>query len=141
MSELKTKPTEGDVSVFIDGVTPEWKRDDSREILKLMKKITGLEPKMWGPSIIGFGSYHYKYKSGREGDWFLTGFSPRKQNMTIYLVGGFADSESLLEKLGKHKISVGCLYFKKLEDIDLNILEKLIIKSIEALKEHYKEFN
>jgi hypothetical protein len=141
MSELKTKPNNEDVNAFIDGVEPAWKQDDSKELLKLMKKITGEDPKMWGPSIIGYGSYHYKYESGREGDWFLTGFSPRKQNMTVYLNGGFAGSEKLLEKLGKHKISVGCLYVKKLADIDISILEQLIIKSVETLKVRYKEFN
>lgn len=141
MSDLKTKPNQGDVKAFIDTVEPEGKREDSQELLKLMAKITGLEPKMWGPSIIGYGNYHYKYKSGREGDWFLTGFSPRKQNMTVYLMGGFAESESLLEKLGKHKVSVGCLYFKKLADIDIEILKQLVTKSIDTLKERYKEFN
>ncbi|MEQ9405768.1 MAG: DUF1801 domain-containing protein [Cyclobacteriaceae bacterium] len=141
MAELKTIPNDGDVDAFIDAVEPEWKRDDSRELLKLIGKITGEKPKMWGPSIIGYGDYHYKYASGREGDWFLSGFSPRKQSMTVYLMGGYDDAEELLEKLGKHKTSVGCLYFKKLEDIDLKILEELIIHSIEKLKVRYKDFN
>ncbi len=141
MAELKTKQNEGDVNSFLDSVEPEWKRDDSREILAMMKKITGEEPKMWGASIVGFGSYHYKYKSGREGDWFLTGFSPRKQSMTVYMMGGYAETSELLQKLGKHKTSVGCLYFKKLAELDLKVLEELIKKSIAKLKETYKEYN
>ena len=141
MAELKTKPTTKSVDDFIDSVTPEWKRDDTRILLSLMKKVTGEQPIMWGDSIIGFGSYHYKYKSGQEGDWFLAGFSPRKQSMTVYIMGGFKGAEAILEKLGKHKKSVGCLYFKRLDDIEIELLEDLIEKSIEALKQRYKEYN
>ena len=92
---------------------------------------------MWGDSIIGFGSYHYKYKSGREGDWFLTGFSPRKQSFTVYLMGGNKNKEQLLANIGKHKSSTGCLYFKKLEDIDLEVLKELVSSSVQNLKETY----
>lgn len=141
MAELKTRHNADDVNAFINAADSERKRDDSFELLRLIKKITGEEPRMWGASIIGFGRYHYKYKSGREGDWFLSGFSPRKQSMTVYLTGGYSGSEDLLKKLGKHKVSVGCLYFKKLEDIDVSILEQLIINSVETLKERYRKFN
>ncbi len=141
MAELKTKPTDASVEDFIDSVESETKRDDCRELLKLIGKITGEKPKMWGDSIVGFGDYHYKYKTGREGDWFLSGFSPRKQSMTIYMMGGYEGSEDLLPKLGKHKTSVGCLYVNKLADIDLQILEKLVKNSIKLLKTRYKEHN
>lgn len=141
MAELKTKPNEQNVDTFLDSIEPEWKRHDSWEVLKLLRKITGEQPKMWGASIVGFGSYHYKYKSGREGDWFLTGFSPRKQSMTVYMMGGYTETSGLLEKIGKHKTGVGCLYFKKLADIDLGILKQLIEKSIERLKDTYQDFN
>ncbi len=141
MAELKTKPNQQSVEAFIDSVEPEWKRDDAREILKLIQKITGEEPVMWGDSIVGFGNYHYKYETGREGDWFLAGFSPRKQSMTVYMMGGFSGQDELLEKLGKHKNSVGCLYIKKLADVDIDILEKMIKRSVETLKKRYAEYN
>ncbi|MFK7953876.1 MAG: DUF1801 domain-containing protein [Ekhidna sp.] len=141
MAELKTKPTGDNLNHFINSVEPEWKRDDSKVLLEMLERISGQKPQMWGASIIGYGSYHYKYESGREGDWFLTDFSPRKQNMTVYLVGGFEGVEHLLEKLGKHKVSVGCLYFKRLADIDTSILDQLVRHSITTLKERYKEFN
>lgn len=137
MAELKTQPNDLSAEEFIEAVKPEWKKEDCQVILQLMRKVTQLEPKMWGNSIVGFGSYHYTYESGREGDWFLTGFSPRKQNMTVYLIGGYQDSNSLLSDLGKHKTSVGCLYFKKLSDIDVAVLEKLIVQSVEKLKQTY----
>lgn len=136
MAELKTKPTEGDVNKFIESIEPE-KREDCKKLLKLIGKITNEKPIMWGTSIVGFGTYHFKYKSGREGDWFLSGFSPRKQNLTIYMMAGYEDTDELLTKLGKHKTSVGCLYVKKLADVDIKILEKLIRKSIEMLKKRY----
>ena len=141
MAELKTKPNQQNVETFIEVVEPEWKRDDARALLKLIQNITSEQPCMWGDSIIGFGNYHYKYDSGREGDWFLTGFSPRKQSTTIYIMGGFDGQEELLEKLGKHKKSVGCLYIKKLAEVDIHILEKIIRKSIETLKKRYEEYN
>jgi hypothetical protein len=100
----------------------------------MMESITKAEPKMWGTSIVGFGSYHYIGKSGREGDWMLTGFSPRKQNITLYLMSGFDSEEKLLEKLGKHKTSVGCLYFKKLADVDKKVLKELVTASVKKMK-------
>ena len=141
MAELKTKPTGGDVEAFIDTVESEQKRDDARELLKIMKEITGDAPTMWGTSIIGFGKYHFRYESGREGDWMVAGFSPRKQNLTIYMMGGLENQEELLSKVGKAKHSVGCLYVKKLEDIDLNVLSDMIKLSITTVKNRYAEFN
>lgn len=141
MSELKTKPNHGDVESFIASVEPEQKRDDSRALLKMMQEITREEPVLWGPSIIGFGNYHYVYESGREGDWFLTGFSPRKQALTIYLMGSYGFDNPLMDKLGKHKTGKGCLYVKKLDDVDEKVLKELIEKSIEALKKRYADYN
>lgn len=137
MTELKTKPTKKSVNKFLLSVD-EKRRDDCQIVLKLMQKITGKNPKMWGDSMVGFGDYHYKYKTGREGDWFVTGFSPRKQNLTIYIMPGFSNYSSLLDKLGKHKHSVSCLYVKKLADIDLKVLEKLIAKSVADMATLYK---
>ena len=133
MAELKTKPNDQSVEAFLDAVADEKKRQDSYTILELMKQVTGEEPTMWGDSIVGFGSYHYKYKSGREGDWFLTGFSPRKQNLTLYIMAGFDQYDALLEKLGKFKTGKSCLYIKKVEDIDLPTLRELIEQSVQHL--------
>lgn len=141
MAELKTRPNDKSVAEFIDAVEPEWKRDDAREVLNLLQKITGEEPVMWGDSIVGFGNYHYKYESGRELDWFLAGFSPRKTSMTIYMMGGFEGHDQYLEKLGKFKKSVGCLYIKKMADVDMGILEQMTIKSIETIKKRYADYN
>ena len=133
MSELKTKPTKSSVPGFIDTIEDPVKRQDCRTLVNLMKKVTGAPPVMWGSSIIGFGSYHYKYASGREGDWFVSGFSPRKQNMTVYIMGGLKD-QKLFDKLGKYKTGKGCLYFKRLSDIDQGILKEIITNSVERLK-------
>ena len=134
MAELKTKRNKGDVKAFLNSVSDETKRQDSFTILELMKKITGKEPEMWGGSIVGFGSYHYKYASGREADWMLTGFSPRKQNLTLYIMDGFEKYDKLLGKLGKHSTGKSCLYIKKLENIDTDVLEKLVRKSVEYMQ-------
>jgi hypothetical protein len=133
MAEPKTKPTNQDVHQFIKAVEDEKKRVDSFEILKLMQKVTGEKPVMWGPSIVGFGSYHYKYKTGQEGDWPLTGFSPRKQNLTLYIMSGFKRYEELLSKLGKFKTGKSCLYIKKMEDINTKVLEELIRQSVDYI--------
>jgi len=132
MAELKTKLNDGSVIAFLDSVEDEKKRKDSYFILDLMKKITGQEPKMWGSSIIGFGSYHYKYASGQEGDWPITGFSPRKQNLTLYIMDGFDKYEGEMKHLGKYKTGKSCLYIKKIEDIDLVVLESIIKKSVRS---------
>lgn len=136
-SELKTKQSDASVENFISTVSDEKKRDDCHAIAKLMKKVTKEEPKMWGPSIVGFGTYHYKYASGREGDWPLTGFSPRKQNLTLYIMPGFDKYEELMRKLGKYKIGKSCLYIKNLEDVDNAVLEKLIKSSVDYMKKKY----
>ncbi len=130
MAELKTKITEQSVEDFLNAITDEQTRQDCFAIAKLMQKATKAKPKMWGPSIVGFGSYHYKYESGRESDWFLTGFSPRKQNLTLYIMAGFARYDELMRKLGKHKTGKSCLYIKRLEDIDLKVLKELIEQSV-----------
>jgi len=136
MAELKTKLNDGDVEAFLNSIDEEQKRKDSFEILEKMKRITKNEPKMWGTSIIGFGTYHYKYDSGREGDWFLAGFSPRKQNLTLYIMSGFDHKKETLSKLGKYKSSKGCLYIKKLSDVDDKILDKLITDSVRQLQKN-----
>lgn len=130
MSEPKTKPTNKSVEGFLNAVEHPQKKKDSFELLKIMKEITKEEPAMWGPSIVGFGSVHYKYASGREGDWPITGFSPRKRNLTVYIMPGFEDFGDLLEKLGKHKVGKSCLYINKLADVDTAILKEIIQKSI-----------
>ena len=135
MAELKTKQNEQDVYEFLDGVSNETRKNDGYAVLELMRTTTGLEPRMWGDSIVGFGSYHYKYASGREGDWFLTGFSPRKQSLTVYIMPGFDEYEALLERLGKHKIGKSCLYINKLEEVDLSVLKMLIEKSVNKMAE------
>lgn len=133
MSQLKTQKNDASVTDFLNAVPDEKKRRDSFIILELMQKITGEEPVMWGDSIIGFGSYRYKYASGRQGEWFQVGFSPRKQNLTLYIMAGFDNYESLLEKLGKFKTGKSCLYINKLEDIDLDTLHKLIRQSVDHI--------
>jgi hypothetical protein len=133
MAELKTQPTDRDVIAFLNGIPDEKKRRDSFTIMDLMQQVTQSKPVMWGDAIIGFGSYHYCYESGREGDWFLTGFSPRKQNLTLYIMSGFDQHDALLAKLGKHTTGKSCLYIKRLEDINLPALEELVRLSVEFL--------
>ena len=137
MAENKTKPTGDSVVAFLEGVAHEQRKKDSFVVLELMKEITQEEPTMWGPSIIGFGEYHYKYESGREGDFFLTGFSPRKQSLTLYIMGGFSQYDSLLAHLGKHKTGKSCLYINKLDDIDMDVLREMIQKSVKYISEKY----
>ena len=134
MAELKTKETTVSVEEFLDEVADEQVRRDSEKISALMEKATGAKPKMWGASIIGFGKRHLKYESGRELDWMEIGFSPRKQNLTLYLNIGEGWDEALLSKLGKHKLGKGCLYFKRLSDIDEKVLDELIEKSVESIR-------
>lgn len=131
MAELKTKPNEQDVETFLNSVENEKKRQACFTLKELMEEVTGAEAKMWGDSIVGFGSYHYKYKSGREGDWFLTGFSPRKQNLTLYIMSGFGGYDELLDDLGKYKTGKSCLYINKIEDVDLKVLRELVKQSAE----------
>ncbi len=130
MVELKTKQNKASVTGFLRGIEDPQRRKDCRTVLELMKEVTGSGPKMWGDSIVGFGSYHYKYASGREGDWFVTGFSPRKANLTLYIMAGFSRYKELLAKLGKHKTGKSCLYIKSLADVDLAILRQLVEDSV-----------
>jgi hypothetical protein len=134
-TEPKTKVNDASVTKFLNSVADEQKRNDCFEILTMMKQITKEEPKMWGSSIVGFGSYHYKGKSGREGDWMLIGFSPRKQNLTLYLTGGFDTHADLLKTLGKFTTSVGCLYIKTLDAVDKKVLKALLQASVKKMKQ------
>ena len=126
MSENKTKPTDANVEEFLENVESEQRRSDALELLQLMMDVTNEKPVMWGPSIVGFGSYHYKTKSGREGDMPQTGFSPRKASLTVYIMPGFEEFDDLLGKLGKHKIGKSCLYINKLADVDTDVLKQII---------------
>ena len=137
MTENKTKETKASVDKFISNIKEEVIREDCYKLIELMKSVTKEEPKMWGPSIIGFGTYHYKYASGREGDMCLTGFSPRKQNFTIYLMGGLEKQKTQLEKLGKHKIGKACLYLKSLNEVNQKILKEMIVQSVKEMKRIY----
>ncbi|MEX0703198.1 MAG: DUF1801 domain-containing protein [Planctomycetales bacterium] len=134
MAELKTKPTGESVESFLDAIADERKRADAYAILALMREVTGEAPRMWGPSIVGFGSYHYKYATGREGDWPLTGFSPRKRNLTLYVGCDIERYANLLKKLGKHTTGKGCLYVKRLDDIHLPTLKELVKRSVKDLR-------
>jgi hypothetical protein len=134
MAELKTKPTNESVTTFLNSIKNEKKRRDSFTILDLMKEITREEPEMWGTSIIGFGRYHYKYASGREAEWFLVGFSPRVQSLTLYIMSGFDAYDDLLGKLGKYKTGKSCLYINKLEDVEPSILRELITESVAHMR-------
>jgi hypothetical protein len=134
MADLKTVPTKFSVDKFLRDIKDEQKRDDCYEILKIMEKATKSRAKMWGTAIVGFGDYHYVYESGREGDWFITGFSPRKQNLTLYMMGGFQQFEDLMKKLGKYSTGKGCLYINKLEDVDTKVLKEIITRSVKAVK-------
>lgn len=134
MAELKTKENSKSVDLFLDSVKDEKKRDDCYKIMDWMKKATGKEPKMWGKNIVGFGNYHYKYKSGREGDWFMTGFSPTKTNISLHLIAGFERYHDLMDNLGKCKTGRGCLYIKTLDDIDTKTLKTLIKRSFAEMK-------
>lgn len=138
MAENKTKKNHRSVTDFLEGVENEKKRADSLAVLELMQEVTGESPKMWGASLVGFGDYHYKYESGREGDWFLTGFSPRKQNLTLYIMAGFDEYDELMSRLGKFKTGKSCLYIKKLEDVDLDVLCELVSKSVKHTLETHK---
>ena len=136
MSDLKTKPTEVSVEEFLATV-PEERQEDCATLLALLRRVTGEEPRMWGPSMVGFGSYHYRYESGREGDWFVAGFSPRKKELTVYVMAGFDGFEELLGRLGRHKVGKSCLYLRSLADVDLAVLEELTRRSVEEVARRY----
>lgn len=137
MAENKTLPTDASVQAFIGAIVDEQQRKDCEALLDLLRRITKSEPKMWGPSIIGFGSYHYRYESGREGDMCRTGFSARKKELVVYLVAEGPDQTSLLAQIGKHKMGKSCLYFKRLSDLDIRVLEELIRGSLAELKRRH----
>jgi hypothetical protein len=137
MAENKTKATDASVDAFLAAVEPERRRIDGRVVLEMMARISGEPPKMWGPSIIGFGSCHYRYESGREGDMPRIGFSPRKAQLVLYLADGFAGRDALFARLGKHSTSKACLYINKLADVDLAVLEQLMVASSEYMRKTY----
>lgn len=139
MAENKTQPTDADVGAFLDTVENDRRREDSRVLLELMREVTGEEPVMWGPSIVGFGQYHYRYESGREGDWFLAGFAPRKSNLVVYVMSGFPRHAELMKKLGKHRTGSSCLYINKLDDVDLDVLRELVRRSVEYVASSHDE--
>lgn len=135
MTELKTRVNEASVEEFLKSVKDEGTREDCYKIIEIMSKATKAPPKMWGTSIVGFGSYHYKYASGREGDWMLAGFSPRKQNLTLYIMSGFEEYDSLLRKLGKHSTGKSCLYIKRLADVDMKVLKEIVTRSVKHMRQ------
>ena len=138
MAANKTTPTKASVTTFLNSVEDSEKRADCRKVAAMMRRATGKRAKMWGPSIVGYGTYHYKYASGREGDFLLTGFSPRKQALTVYVMPGFARYDALMKKLGKFKTGKSCLYIKRLADVDEGVLEKLIDASVKQMRKDYE---
>ena len=130
MAENKTQPTDKSVEAFLENIIPPQRQADSRTVAEIMERLSQSPARMWGESIVGFGDTHYQYASGRQGDWFLVGFSPRKQNLTLYLTSGLGYFEEELKRLGKHKTSVSCLYINKLSDINLPVLEEIIQKAL-----------
>ena len=138
MAGNKTVETDASVERFIDAVGDEQKRRDSLELIELMRTITGAEPRMWGSGLVGFGQYHYRYASGREGDFFITGFSPRKTALTVYVMPGFDDFGDQLDRLGPHKTGKSCLYLKNLDVVDRGVLEEIIRDSVTVMRERYE---
>ena len=138
-SKNKTTETTASVTAFIDAVADETKRDDCRSLIRIMKEVTGYDAKMWGSGIVGFGSYHYKYATGHEGDAPLVGFAPRKNEISLYLYIDFPQKQELLQQFGKHRAGVGCIYVKKLEDIEIPVLKKMIKASMESIRKYFPE--
>jgi hypothetical protein len=136
--ENKTKATKASVTEFINTIEDRQKRADARKVAAMMRKATGKRAKMWGPSIVGYGTYHYQYASGREGDFMIAGFSPRRQALTVYILAGFGRFDALMAKLGKYKTGKSCLYIKRLSDVDEKILEKLIDGSVKYMRKNYE---
>lgn len=137
MYDAKTKPTVASVAAYLDAIEDEIRRKDCKELAELMERVSGCAPKMWGASIVGFDQYHYRYDSGHEGDFCIIGFSSRKSEISVYLVSGFDDSDDLLAQLGKHKVGKACLYIKRLSDIQLPVLERMIERSLAETKRRY----
>jgi hypothetical protein len=138
MAGNKTKPTRKSVTAFIKGIQDEQMRRDARKVAAVMREATGSRAKMWGANIVGFGEYHYRYASGREGDFMITGFSPRKQALTLYVIPGFRHFEALMSKLGKYKTGKSCLYIRHLSDVDEQVLKRLIAASVKYMRKHYE---
>jgi len=138
MAENKTKPSKVSVTAFMNSIEDKQKRLDARKVAAMMREATGSRARMWGANIVGFGEYHYKYDSGREGDFMITGFSPRKQALTLYVIPGFKHFEPLMNKLGKYKTGKSCLYVKRLEDVDEKVLKQLIVGSVKHMRKNYK---
>ena len=138
MAEPKTKQTGASVAAFLNGIEDKQKRADAKKVASMMRAATGSRAKMWGAAIVGFGSYHYNYASGREGDWMLVGFSPRKQNLTLYIMPGFKAFDALMAKLGKHSTGKSCLYIKRLSDVDEKVLEQLVVESVKFMRSKYE---
>ncbi|MDH3304776.1 MAG: DUF1801 domain-containing protein [Gammaproteobacteria bacterium] len=138
MAGNKTKPTKKSVTAFIKGIQDEQMRRDARKVAAIMRDATGSRARMWGANIVGFGEYHYKYASGREGDFMITGFSPRKQALTLYVIPGFRHFEALMSRLGKYKTGKSCLYIRRLSDVDEQVLKRLIAASVRYMRKHYE---
>jgi hypothetical protein len=138
VAENKTKPTKASVTAFVNSIEDPQKRADARKVAAMMRRATGKRARMWGSSMVGYGTYHYKYESGREGDFMVTGFSPRKQALTVYIMAGFGRFAPLLKKLGKYKTGKSCLYIKRLSDVDEEILERLINESVAYMRDTYE---
>ncbi|MEQ9439560.1 MAG: DUF1801 domain-containing protein [Cyclobacteriaceae bacterium] len=137
MATLKTQPTDRNITEFLSSVEDTQRREDCFTLLSLMQEVTGEAPRYWHSNMIGFGTYHYRYESGREGDWFITGFSPRKQSLTLYIMAGFTRYDELMTQLGKYKTGKSCFYVKRLSDIDPEVLRELIKKSVQYMREKY----
>jgi hypothetical protein len=133
MNENTTKPTSESVAGFLNDIADEGCRADCLRVLDIMRRVPGAEPQLWGRGMVGFGSYHYRYESGREGDWFVTGFSPRKNHLTLYIMAGFDRYEPLMERLGRHRTGKSCLYLKRLSDVDEGVLEELVAESVKHM--------
>jgi hypothetical protein len=138
MAENKTQPTTASVTAFINAIEDPEQKKDARKVAGMMRKATGKRPKMWGPSMVGYGSYHYRYASGREGDFMITGFSPRKQALTLYIMPGYGKFDALMKNLGKFKTGKACLYIKRLSDVDEDVLQNLINNSVEYMRANYE---
>ncbi len=137
MAENKTKPSKASVAQFINAIENDRRRADAKKVAAMMRKATGKRAKLWGSSIVGFGSYHYKYDSGREGEWALVGFSPRKQNLVVYIMPGFDSFPELMKKLGKYKTGKSCLYINRLDDVNEDVLQQLIERSVKVMRKRY----
>lgn len=138
MAENKTKPNKTSVTAFINSIGDEQRRRDVKKVAGMMREATGSRARMWGENIVGYGQYHYKYDSGREGDFMVTGFSPRKQALTLYVIPGFEHFETLMSKLGKYKTGKSCLYIKRLSDVDEKVLKRLIVASVKYMRKNYE---